>query len=109
MLRQTQKIAKPIANEIEKAENNRQDPKARHQSQNKQAAMKHKQQARPLNRPPVLVRLIFMEAVEPFIAGDISLTNPAERMQNGLPQSRNEPALTESSARLCHKIDGEKL
>ena len=89
MLRQTQKITQPIANKIEEAQNNRQDPKARHPCQDKHPAVKHKQKARPLNRPPVLIGLIFMEDVEPLVAGDIGGANAAKRMKHGLSQGRN--------------------
>ena len=57
----------------------------------------------------MLVGLIFVEALEPFIAGDISGTNPAKRMENSLSQRRNWPALAERSARLSYEIDGQKL
>jgi hypothetical protein len=33
--------------------------------------------------------LIFVEALEPFIAGGIGGTNPAKRMENSLSQRRN--------------------
>ena len=59
MLRQTQKLTQPIADEAEEAQKNRQDPKARQPCQNKHPAVKHEQKARPLSRPPVLIGLIF--------------------------------------------------
>lgn len=75
----------------------------------KHPIVKHKQKARPLNRTSVLIGLIFMEAVEPLVAGDTGGTNAAKRMKYGLSKGRNKPALSESTTRLDHDIDGKKL